>query len=209
MSAPNVVILDYGIGNLHSVAKAFRRAGSEPSISSDPDEARKADRLVVPGVGAFADCMGCLTDSHLDQPVIDFIKTGRPFFGICVGMQMLFRESLEFGTHPGLGIIPGRVLRLSEAGGFKVPHIGWNAIEPVEGSWDDTVLGGLAPGTMTYFVHSFAVVPDQEHVRLADARYGHNRICAAVQTENVWGTQFHPEKSGEAGLSILSRFLAT
>jgi glutamine amidotransferase len=208
VSAPQVVIVDYGIGNLHSVAKALRRAGAEPRISSDPSEVRRAERLVVPGVGAFADCMGCLVGAHLDQPVLEFIKTGRPFFGICVGMQMLFGESLEFGTHKGLGVIPGRVERLSEDGGFKVPHIGWNAIVPVHQAWEGTVLDGLPPGTMTYFVHSFAAVPDSEDARLADARYGHNRICAAVQTENVWGTQFHPEKSGEVGLSILSRFLA-
>ncbi len=207
MRSRRVVILDYGIGNLHSVAKAFRHLGSEPRLSSDPSEVVGADRLVVPGVGAFADCMGCLINADLDQPVLEFIKTGRPFFGICVGMQMLFGESLEFGSHKGLGVIAGRVQALSHEGGAKVPHTGWNSIAPAARPWESTALVGLSPGTMTYFVHSFAAVPDAESVRLAETFYGQNRICAAIQMDNVLGTQFHPEKSGDAGLSILSRFL--
>lgn len=209
MSLSEVVIVDYGIGNLHSVAKALRYAGSDPRISSDPAEVRRAERLVVPGVGAFADCMGCLVGAHLDHPVLEFIRTGRPFLGICVGMQMLFGESLEFGTHTGLGVIAGKVQRLSPEGGLKVPHIGWNAIEPAHQPWAGTLLSDLVPGAMTYFVHSFAAIPDSDSVRLADTYYGQNRICAAVQQGNVLGTQFHPEKSGEAGLNILNRFLAS
>jgi glutamine amidotransferase len=163
--------------------------------------------LVVPGVGAFADCIGCLLKSHLDQPVREFIQSGRPFLGICVGMQMLFSESREFGTHQGLGVIEGTVDRLTEQEGVKVPHIGWNAIQPAR-SWSGSMLEGCSAGEMLYFVHSFAATPAREQDRLADANYGPNRICAAIQKDNVMGTQFHPEKSGALGLRILERFLA-
>jgi glutamine amidotransferase len=201
-----VAVLDYGIGNLHSVAKALRAVGPEPWVTSDPDAVRRADSLVVPGVGAFADCLGCLLRSELDEPVREFIKSGRPFLGICVGMQMLFSESREFGTHRGLGLLEGTVDRLEESPGAKVPHIGWNSIEPSR-AWSGTLLDGCAKGEMVYFVHSFAVNPGKEQDRLADAHYGPNRICAAIQRDNVMGTQFHPEKSGELGLKILERFV--
>lgn len=207
MNSPRIAVLDYGIGNIHSVAKALRAVGTEPLITPDPDAVRQADMLVVPGVGAFADCLGCLLSRHLDEPVLEFIRSGRPFLGICVGMQMLFSESREFGTHRGLGVIDGTVERLREAEGIKVPHIGWNAIQPAR-AWSGSLLDGCAPGSMLYFVHSFSVVPAREEDRLADANYGENRICAAIQKDNVMGTQFHPEKSGEIGLGILKGFVS-
>ncbi len=206
MNSGQVAVLDYGIGNIHSVAKALRAVGKDPLLTSDPDEVRRADMLVVPGVGAFADCLGCLLKSHLDQPVLEFIRSGRPFLGICVGMQMLFSESREFGSHRGLGVIEGTVDRLKEEEGIKVPHIGWNAIQPAR-PWSGSLLDGCAPGEMLYFVHSFAATPAREEDRLADVSYGPNRICAAIQKGNVMGTQFHPEKSGEPGLRILERFI--
>ena len=206
MNSPRIAVLDYGIGNIHSVAKALRAVGTEPLITPDPDAVRQADMLVVPGVGAFADCLGCLLSRHLDEPVLEFIRSGRPFLGICVGMQMLFSESREFGTHRGLGVIDGTVERLREAEGIKVPHIGWNAIQPAR-AWSGSLLDGCAPGAMLYFVHSFSAAPAREADRLADANYGPNRICAAIQKDNVMGTQFHPEKSGEVGLGILRKFV--
>jgi glutamine amidotransferase len=175
-------------------------------ITPDPDAVRQADMLVVPGVGAFADCLGCLLSRHLDEPVLEFIRSGRPFLGICVGMQMLFSESREFGTHRGLGVIEGTVERLQAAEGIKVPHIGWNAIQPAR-AWSGSLLDGCVPGAMLYFVHSFSVAPAREEDRLADTNYGPNRICAAIQKDNVMGTQFHPEKSGETGLGILKKFV--
>ena len=207
MSSGQVAVLDYGIGNIHSVAKALRAVGATPLLTSDPDAARGAERLVVPGVGAFADCIGCLTSHHLEEPVREFIQGGRPFLGICVGMQMLFSESREFGTHRGLGVFEGTVSRLSEGEGIKVPHIGWNSIQPGR-SWSGSLLDGCAPGDMLYFAHSFSATPTHEEDRLANTGYGPNRICAAVQKDNIMGTQFHPEKSGELGLRILKRFLS-
>jgi len=206
MNPRQVAVLDYGIGNLHSVAKALRAVGTNPVLTSDPEGVRRADMLVVPGVGAFADCLGCLLKSELDQPVLEFIRSGRPFLGICVGMQMLFSESREFGTHKGLGVIEGTVDRLKEEDGVKVPHIGWNAIRPSR-PWSGSFLEDCPPGEMLYFVHSFSATPAREQDRLADAGYGSNRICAAVQKDNVMGTQFHPEKSGPLGLKILERFV--
>jgi len=206
MSTGRLVLLDYGIGNIHSVAKALRAAGAEPELTADASAVRQADRLVVPGVGAFADCIGALRSRELDAPVVEFIRTGKPFLGICVGMQMLFQESFEFGTHRGLGVLEGTVDRLEEAEGVKIPHIGWNGIEATR-DWSGTLLDGCASGEKLYFVHSFAVTPANDANRLADARYGSNRICAAIQKENVMGTQFHPEKSGDLGLRILKRFV--
>jgi len=206
MTSGEVAVLDYGIGNIHSVAKALRAVGRTPVLVSDPDVVRRADMLVVPGVGAFADCIGCLLSRSLDEPVLDFIRSGRPFLGICVGMQMLFSESREFGTHRGLGVIEGTVETLRVEEGVKVPHIGWNALQPAR-PWAGSFLEGCPRGGMVYFVHSFAAVPAREEDRLADANYGSNRICAAVQKDNVMGTQFHPEKSGDLGLAILTRFV--
>lgn len=206
MNPARVAVLDYGIGNIHSVAKALRAVGTEPLITSAPEAVKSSDLLVVPGVGAFADCLECLLSRRLDEPVIEFIRTGRPFLGICVGMQMLFTESREFGTHRGLGVIEGTVERLREAEGVKVPHIGWNSVEPAR-AWSGSFLDGCASGAMLYFVHSFSAVPAREEDRLADANYGPNRICAAIQKDNVMGTQFHPEKSGEIGLGILRNFV--
>jgi glutamine amidotransferase len=205
-----VTVVDYGSGNLHSVMKALRHEGAEVELSSDPAAIASAERLILPGVGAFADCAGGLLERELFEPVRAFADTGRPFLGVCVGMQLLLGESEEFGRHRGLGVIPGRVVEIPRNGGLKVPQIGWNRIYPPPGgSWDGTLLEGVEPGTMVYFVHSFTAEPDDERHRLADARYGDQRISAAVRKDNVWGCQFHPEKSGEAGLGILRRFLAS
>jgi glutamine amidotransferase len=201
-------VVDYGIGNVHSVVKALRAAGTEVLLTCDPREARAADRLVLPGVGAFADGVKGLKERELWQPVLDFVSTGRPFLGICVGMQLLLDESQEFGLHRGLGIIPGTVAAIPSRDGLKVPHIGWNRIHPTGGGWSGSVLSPLSDGAMVYFVHSFTAVPAREEHRLADAEYGGERISAAVHKDNVWGCQFHPEKSGEAGLAILRQFLA-
>ena len=201
-------VVDYGIGNIHSVVKALRAAGTEVLLTSDPRDVPAADRVVLPGVGAFADGVKGLKERELWQPVLDFVATGRPFLGICVGMQLLLDESQEFGRHRGLGIIPGTVAAIPARDGLKVPHIGWNRIYPVNGGWSGSVLAPLSEGAMVYFVHSFTAVPARVEHRLADAEYGGERISAAVHKDNVWGCQFHPEKSGETGLAILREFLA-
>lgn len=214
MTARRIVIADYGVGNLLSVARALEQCGAAPEISGDADRIATADRLVLPGVGAFGDCMAAFTRRGFREPVMRFIATGRPMIGLCVGMQILFDRSTEFGVHDGLGIIPGEVREIPKttvAGlPHKTPHIGWTDLEiPAEtnGDWDGSVLQGLPPGTAMYFVHSFTAWPDDPRHRLADSHYGGQRIAAAVHRDNVTGTQFHPEKSGSAGLRLLSRFI--
>jgi len=169
----------------------------------------RAERLVLPGVGAFADGVEGLRTRGLTEPLKDYIATGRPFLGICVGMQLLMTESTEFGRHQGLDVIPGRVVEIAREPGLKVPHVGWNRLQPARGEgWAGSALARLDPGEMVYFVHSFTAVPDRDTDRLADAQYGPHRLSAAVQRDNVLGCQFHPEKSGAAGLAILEAFLS-
>jgi len=192
-----VVVVDYGLGNMHSVVKALKHEGAD---------VRDAERLVLPGVGAFADGMAGLRARGLIEPLHEFIATGRPFLGICVGMQVLLGESEEFGRHEGLGVIEGKVELIPKVPGRKVPHIGWNRIQRV-GVWDGSPLEPLEDGTMLYFVHSYTCVPANEEHRLADVDYVGHRLSAAIAKDNVVGVQFHPEKSGSAGLVVLARYL--
>lgn len=211
---PAVTIIDYGIGNLFSVRQALEHCGAQVEVSSDPAVIANAERLILPGVGAFADGMGGLTASGLAQIVIDYAATGRPLLGICLGMQLLASKSEEFGEYPGLGIIPGKVVPIPATGSdgqrHKIPHIGWSSLALPEGlsNWDGTLLQGLQPGDAVYLVHSYQLeVADVSH-RLADCYYNGRRITAAVRKGNVYGCQFHPEKSGAIGLSILQQFVA-
>lgn len=213
MSAP-VVVVDYGVGNLLSVTRALEQCGATPQISSDPETVRRAERVVLPGVGAFEACMSSLKASGLRDPVLEFIASERPLFGICVGMQMLMEVGEEFGQHPGLGVIKGRVSRIPDkdrdGAKLKIPHIGWNGLQPGQGAsdaWQGTVLDGIAPGEAAYFVHSYHAVPSEPSDCLALTYYGGQPITAAVARDNVVGTQFHPEKSGRVGLNMLRRFV--
>jgi imidazole glycerol-phosphate synthase subunit HisH len=211
---PKVLIVDYGIGNLHSVARALEHAGATAALTSDAGEIANAERLVLPGVGAFEPCIRNVREGGFVDPILSFVRSGRPFLGICVGMQLLFDHSNEFGRHAGLGIIAGGVEPIpdkDEKGGLrKVPHIGWSPLLPAGGrtGWRGTLLEDAQPGvTSAYFVHSFSGVPTQERDRLADVDYQGYAICAAVQKDNVTGFQCHPEKSGPIGLQILARFI--
>lgn len=203
-----VVIVDYGLGNLLSVARAVRAAGGEPEVSADPADAVSAPRLILPGVGAFGDGMKGLRERGLVDPLRAYAASGRPLLGICLGMQLLMERSEEFGDHEGLGIVPGAVRRLPRGGsdGLKLPHVGWSALSPAA-PWAGTPLAGAAPGAEFYFVHSFAAVPSEAAHRLAACAYGEEAFCAALRRDSVVGCQFHPEKSGPAGLDILKRFL--
>ena len=204
-----VTVVDYGIGNVHSVLKALRAAGGDVELSSQPAAILAAERVVLPGVGAFGDGMTGLSGRHLVEPVLEVMRRGRPFLGICLGMQMMLTESEEFGRHLGLGVIPGKVQAIPGGPGVKVPQIGWNRIRPRPGqSWKGTLLEHVEPGSMFYFVHSFTAMPSYEEARLADADYHGRRVSAAIVRDNVVGFQFHPEKSGELGLSILRRFVS-
>jgi glutamine amidotransferase len=213
MSAPSVAIVDYGAGNLLSVERALRHLGAEVALAANPRAVERAERLVLPGVGAFASCMAELVRSGLDRAVRQYATTGRPFLGICIGLQMMFEGSDEFGQTAGLGLLPGWVRAIPpESGGRrrKIPHVGWNALRPANGAggWNGGMLAGIAPGASVYFVHSFAAEPAEESDRLADCDYEGAPVLAAARRGNLWGVQFHPEKSGPIGLAILRNFLA-
>jgi glutamine amidotransferase len=208
-----ITILDYGMCNLLNVARAFEHVGAEVKITESPAEAVDADRLVVPGVGAFKDSLVEVQRRGFDDLIRNFVQTERPFLGICVGMQMLFDGSEEFGDHSGLGIFPGKVRGIpnvtTDGQSQRVPHIGWNhLVHPESGrAWESTLLQNFVnQSPAVYFVHSFAAHPAEPSDRLADCMYGGHRVCAAVQRGNVMATQFHPERSGNLGLGILKKF---
>jgi imidazole glycerol-phosphate synthase subunit HisH len=208
-----VTVIDYGIGNLFSVARALERCGAEVQLSSDSMEIEAAERLVLPGVGAFQDGMQGLRERGLVEAIRKHAASNRPLLGICLGMQMLATVSEEFGTHEGLGLIDGRVVPVpkttTDGAPQKIPHIGWSPLLPAAGvQWDDTPLAGTKPGTYVYLVHSFHVVPQQAASLLAICKYGGHDVTAAIRSGRVTGCQFHPEKSGEAGLAVLRSFLA-
>ena len=189
-----VVIIDYGIGNVFSVAKAFAHEGGDVVLSSSLDEIANASHVVLPGVGAFADGMQKLEERGLVESVRAVAKSGKPLLGICLGMQLLMTDSTEFGLHPGLDIVPGRVDRIDTD--LKIPHVGWNAIGvPDGGSWTGSMLAGLeAERPMFYFVHSYHATPASDAHRLAETWYGGSRVSAAIRRDNVFGVQFHPEE---------------
>jgi len=205
---PSVTVVDYGRGNLLSVARAFERVGAEVTVTDDAEAIAAAVRLVIPGVGAFADAMGELSRRNLIDPLKAYAETGRPMLGVCVGMQILFDSGEEFGEFAGLGLMPGRVTPIAGRSSMrlKIPHIGWNRLLPAN-EWDHTILAGLGDDPYCYFVHSFAAVPESDDVLLSQMAYGDLCLTAAVRRENIWGCQFHPEKSGETGLKIISNFL--
>lgn len=214
MTASRVMVIDYGIGNLLNVVRAIEHCGAQAQVVEQAHEAGQLpDRLVLPGVGAFGDGMKELQARGFDDLVKRFVQSGRPFLGICVGVQMLFDVGEEFGEHAGLGLIPGRVQPVPnlDASGqlHRIPHIGWSPLTRPDAreSWQGTLLADTPQGEPAYFVHSFAPVPQLESHRLADTWYGGVRICAAVARDNIMGCQFHPERSAAAGLTMLQRFL--
>jgi len=212
MSKPKVVIIDYGVGNLLSVQRAVEECGAEAITSSEPDVIAQADRVILPGVGAFANGMQALESLGLIELIKAIAADGIPLLGICLGMQLLLDESEEHGMTKGLGIIPGRVVPVpnvsSDGVPLKIPHIGWNSLVLAEGAaWDGTILQNSIPGDAVYFVHSFMAAPENSSMRIADCSYGGNRISAVIGHRNVFGCQFHPEKSGGAGLRIFEKIL--
>ena len=208
-----VTVIDYGSGNLLSVARALEHCGASVLVSQDPADIESAERLVLPGVGAFADGMAHLRERALIEPIRRFATSGRPLLGICLGMQMLATVSEEFGEHAGLDLIRGRVLRIPrvtlDGRPQKTPHIGWADLLPADGiDWKGSLLDDTPAGTSVYLVHSYTVLPENPAHRLADCFHGGHRIAASIRNGNVIGCQFHPEKSGTAGLRILRGFLA-
>lgn len=211
-----VTILDYGIGNILSVTRAFEYCGAKVMLTDAYSEAVKAERLVLPGVGAFSDGMKGLEAKNLCSAIQEFALKERPFLGICLGMQMMLDESDEFGFYKGLGLIRGRVKKIEETTlegiPHKIPHIGWNKLmlpeKKANSWWNNTILDGINECDMTYFVHSFTAVPENSENRLADTFYGGRLISAVIHKGYIYGCQFHPEKSGKIGLRIIDRFLS-
>lgn len=213
MSAPDVIVIDHGMGNLLSVRRGLEHCGAAVTVTADPEVILSARRVVLPGVGAFADGMSGLRRQGLDAVVREVAARGVSLLGICLGMQMLLDESEEFGTNAGLGLIPGQVVPVPsftiDGRPQKIPHIGWNALVLSKGreNWEGTLLQKVTPGQAVYFVHSFMANPTEPGHRIADCFYGGVPVSAAIGRGNVFGCQFHPEKSGEVGLKVLQRFL--
>jgi len=221
-----IAIIDYGMANLRSVEKALARVGGSPVITGDPEVIARAERVVLPGVGAFCACMSNLNARGLNQAVVQAIHSGKPFLGICVGLQMLFDTSSEMGLNTGLSLLPGRVVKffeeqpptqpvISENLGarlassecdreLKVPHMGWNVLDVKK---ESQILCGLEAGSRVYFVHSYYPIPSDPSIISGVSDYG-GEFCCAVESGNIAATQFHPEKSGAIGLQILRNFLA-
>ncbi|MDB5294721.1 MAG: hisH [Phycisphaerales bacterium] len=203
-----IAIVDYGMANLRSVQKAFEHVGHAAAVVSDPDDIARADKVVLPGVGAFCDAVATLREKGFADPIVRHIERGRPFLGICLGLQMLFDVGYEDGEHRGLGVLPGKCVRFdvdadaAGAGRLKVPHMGWNGLTHVRRS---PIMAGLADDAGVYFVHSYHVEPADADVVATTTDYG-RPFVSSVWRDNVMATQFHPEKSQKVGLQILANF---
>jgi len=209
-----ILVVDYGIGNIRSVCRAFEKCGASVELSDDPSKIEAADRIVLPGVGAIAHCMDQLNQRGMTEPLTRYTEKERPFLGICVGMQMMMDESWEFTKSKCLGWHSGDVIEVPRKNAkgqcHKIPHVGWSNLDtPSTGiRREGTILQGIGNDEPVYFVHSFMVNPLDDNTRLADTRYNDINICAAVSSGAISGTQFHPEKSGAVGLRILENFMA-
>jgi glutamine amidotransferase len=219
-----IAVVDYDMGNLRSVSKAFEHIGAEAVVTRDPCVIKDASHVVLPGVGAFKDCMRNLTGYGLVEPIIKSIESGKPFLGICLGLQLLFEESTEFGLHKGLGVVKGRVVRFQQhmsgampgmvaegvpaghaPGGdteLKVPHMGWNGAEKMK---ESPLLQDVPDGSYFYFVHSYYAIPEDDSVSLTTTEYG-LEFTSSISVDNVTACQFHPEKSQKVGLKVLKNF---
>ncbi len=212
MNSPKKIrIVDYGVGNLHSVRKAVRQFSDDVAITDEPIEIAEADGLILPGVGAFEAGMSGLEKRGLVEVIKQFANSGKPMLGICLGAQIMLRYGYEFGEHKGLGIIAGSTVRFPEMKNVKIPHIGWNSIYPSQhlnkNDWDRSILSSIQNGEEMYFVHSFIFKPDSEDSVFALSTYGGYEFCAAIRKGNIFGCQFHPEKSGAAGLNVIKKFI--
>ncbi|NJK36279.1 MAG: imidazole glycerol phosphate synthase subunit HisH [Oscillatoriales cyanobacterium RM2_1_1] len=200
-----IAVIDYDMGNLHSVCKGLEKAGATPQVTDSPELIHQADAVILPGVGAFDPAMEHLRSRQLIQPIQDVIASGKLFLGICLGLQILFDQSQE-GHEPGLGIFAGTVRRFASEPGLTIPHMGWNQLQftdPNLALWQD-----LPPAPWAYFVHSYYVDPTDSTINAATITHGTQTVTAAIADKNVMATQFHPEKSSKAGLQILSNFVA-
>lgn len=199
-----IAVIDYGAGNLQSVVKAFHFIGCDILVTTDQEELKQASAAVLPGVGAFGDAMNCLKRSDFVNPVLDFIESGKPFLGICLGLQLLFEGSEETPGVSGLGVLKGKIIRIPAETGMKIPHIGWNSLAVKENAG---LFKNLEPNPYVYFVHSYYLKAENPDVVSSTTNYG-VEIDASVQRGNLFATQFHPEKSGKTGLQMLKNFIS-
>jgi glutamine amidotransferase len=197
-----IIIVDYGMANLRSVQKAFEKLGHPAEITSDPNRVTEADKLVLPGVGAFRDAIAKLNESGLSAPIVGHIHAGKPFLGICLGLQLLFTKSYEDGEYAGLDLLPGEVVRFAATPGLKVPHMGWNQLRIKKRA---PVLRDVPDEASVYFVHSYYVVPKDPEIIATETDYP-TPFASAIWRDNIFATQFHPEKSQQVGLSMLKAF---
>lgn len=205
-----VVIVDYGVGNLFSINEACKYLGYSTILSSNPDVILSASNLILPGVGAFEIAINRLKSLNLIDVLKQYVLTGKPLMGVCLGMQLLFDESEEFGSHEGLGLIKGKILKFPEFFNEKkvvIPHIGWNNINKKDLSWDETPLKNTLENSLMYFVHSYYALPSYESNILTESTYSEFKFCSSVNKDNIYGFQFHPEKSGKEGLEVYKFFL--
>ncbi|MCR9140708.1 MAG: imidazole glycerol phosphate synthase subunit HisH [bacterium] len=211
MSTKNVAIIDYFAGNIYSVTRAFEYAGCEVSVVTEAEKIMTADCAVLPGVGAFGDGMSRLKEQGMVEGIREFVQSGKPFLGICLGMQMLFSSSEEFGQNAGLDLVPGQVTKLPDQAGYKIPHIGWNPVvvpeHAEESLWEKSILASYHSKRDFYFVHSFAARTERPEDCLGETLFGDYRFCSVVRRDNIMGTQFHPEKSKAAGMQLIENFL--
>jgi glutamine amidotransferase len=198
-----IVIIDYGMGNLRNVQKGFERIGIDAKLTRNKNEIQRASAIVLPGVGAFKDCMGNLEKYGLVEPLLLSIEKGKPYLGICLGLQILFSESEEFGSHQGLNLIRGKVVKFRPHPEHKVPHMGWNTVEMER---EVPMLQGIESGDFFYFVHSYYVVPEEKQWISTSTTYG-KPFVSSIWKENLFATQFHPEKSQQKGVRILENFV--
>ncbi|TCK05319.1 imidazole glycerol phosphate synthase subunit HisH [Phorcysia thermohydrogeniphila] len=197
-----IVVIDYGMGNLRSVSKALEFVGAEVVVTDDPKKLKRASGLVLPGVGAFRDAVRNLKERGLWEGIVEEVEKGKPLLGICLGLQLLFEKSYEFGETEGFGFIEGEVVRFELPKEFKIPHMGWNQVYVKK---ESELLKGIREGEFFYFVHSYYVKPRSESVKLTETDYG-IYFTSAVEKDNIFATQFHPEKSQKAGLKLLKNF---
>ncbi len=198
-----IVIIDYGMGNLKSVGKAVEKAGAKPIISSSPEDIVSADKVILPGVGAFRDCIYNLTRHGFDTAILDFTKTGKYLLGICLGMHVLFEKSYEFGEYSGLSLIKGNVIKFENIGRLPIPHMGWNQVKTSKKS---KLLNNIYDDDFFYFAHSYYVSPKEDSCIMTETDYG-IKFASSININNIFGVQFHPEKSQKKGITILENFI--
>lgn len=204
-----IVVIDYSIGNVRSILNAFEKSGVKPIISRDKEEILSADGVVLPGVGAFSHGMENLHKYSLVEILKEYVKTKKPLLGVCLGMQMLLDESEEFGITKGIGLISGKVVKLptEDSKYDKLPHVSWNEIKPKHVDWKNTILNNINSKSDVYFVHSYVAVPSNENEILSTTVYSNYEFCSSVKKDNIYGCQFHPEKSAQEGLNIIRNFV--